>query len=244
MCFILFGESTGEPRSFSPNSEPSLKGDYEKQSDQRTPRKRARNIGWSRWHACQPADEVHAGGCNRGDVYICTRWTVETSPEDTVFPPWATNRIFRDVSLSNERDEGVTRSRSTEVGGRGTFLLKKGRGTVQRVTRRGAASHRRIESLEMYARGTSVEDERSAEDVHTRAYSAGYVSQKKHKIITRTTRQAAIEHEDARRCAFNTPLTRLRPGASAAKLFRRTDERNVRDSLRKPRARSRHRRVN
>lgn len=69
-------------------------------------------------------------------------------------------------------------------------------------TRRGVANRRRIELLEVYAVRV-----RAAKLVCCRV-----TDQKKHKIITRTTRQAVIEHEDVRRCAFNTPLTRLRPG--------------------------------
>ncbi|CAD1479702.1 unnamed protein product, partial [Heterotrigona itama] len=189
-------------------------GESERRSDQRTPKKRARNIGWSRWHACQPADEVHAGWLQprrRVHMYTMDRGDVARGcSHDTVFPPSATNRIFCNVSLSNERDEGVTRSRHTEAGG-------KRNGQFQERKRHGASRNS--------TGGSEPSSNRVAGDVRS-WYSAGYVGQKKHKIITRTTRQATIEHEDARRCAFNTPLTRLRPGASAAKLFRHTNERN------------------
>ncbi|KOX73826.1 hypothetical protein WN51_13904 [Melipona quadrifasciata] len=97
----------GEVSHVRSPSETSLKGDYEKQSDQRAPRKRARKIGWSRWYACQPADEVRtevaatAATCTYvhdgpwGDV-------ARGRTRDTVFPPWGTNRILCNASFSNE----------------------------------------------------------------------------------------------------------------------------------------------
>lgn len=80
VLFIVFRESTGEPRSYV--SPKPVSKEITRNKATSAWRATERETSTGRWQACQPADDVHAGGCNPADLY--TRWTVETSPADAV----------------------------------------------------------------------------------------------------------------------------------------------------------------